>query len=116
MCVILVSHNCSFVFFNDTATTEIYTYRHTLSLHDALPIFTRAALRCTTHVSRSSERRSRRRASATLRRRSNDRPPTLDLALHDAHGQCRRSSARSEERRVGKEVVSTCRSRWSPYH
>src|SRR3546814_18015994 len=28
----------------------------------------------------------------------------------------RSSSARSEERRVGKECVSTCRSRWSPYH
>src|SRR3546814_3924123 len=27
------------VFFNDTATTEIYTYGHTLSLHDALPIW-----------------------------------------------------------------------------
>src|SRR3546814_13122737 len=27
-----------------------------------------------------------------------------------------RVSGRSEERRVGKECVSTCRSRWSPYH
>src|SRR3546814_3605898 len=27
-------------YFNDTATTEIYTYFHTLSLHDALPIYT----------------------------------------------------------------------------
>src|SRR3546814_17930333 len=27
-----------------------------------------------------------------------------------------RQNARSEERRVGKECVSTCRSRWSPYH
>src|SRR3546814_19441663 len=27
-----------------------------------------------------------------------------------------RMSGRSEERRVGKECVSTCRSRWSPYH
>src|SRR3546814_14558446 len=27
-----------YFFFNDTATTEIYTYGHTLSLHDALPI------------------------------------------------------------------------------
>src|SRR3546814_1018882 len=27
-----------------------------------------------------------------------------------------RHAARSEERRVGKECVSTCRSRWSPYH
>src|SRR3546814_13619195 len=34
--------------------------------------------------------------------------------------QCRpgqdRALVRSEERRVGKECVSTCRSRWSPYH
>src|SRR3546814_7532580 len=26
------------------------------------------------------------------------------------------AAQRSEERRVGKECVSTCRSRWSPYH
>src|SRR3546814_13443782 len=35
-------------------------------------------------------------------------------------GPARRPSSssprRSEERRVGKECVSTCRSRWSPYH
>src|SRR3546814_6310276 len=30
--------------------------------------------------------------------------------------QRRRRHLRSEERRVGKECVSTCRSRWSPYH
>src|SRR3546814_10398691 len=29
---------CLCFLFNDTATTEIYTYLHTLSLHDALPI------------------------------------------------------------------------------
>src|SRR3546814_19033648 len=28
----------------------------------------------------------------------------------------RAAASRSEERRVGKECVSTCRSRWSPYH
>src|SRR3546814_2542588 len=33
--------------------------------------------------------------------------------LPDLRGGAR---ARSEERRVGKECVSTCRSRWSPYH
>src|SRR3546814_1107406 len=33
-CVLL-----SFFFFNDTATTEIYTYVHTLSRPDALPIW-----------------------------------------------------------------------------
>src|SRR3546814_21061087 len=31
-------------------------------------------------------------------------------------GHRERQQARSEERRVGKECVSTCRSRWSPYH
>src|SRR3546814_13089586 len=39
----------------------------------------------------------------------------------DARGHPRKEPgrarvARSEERRVGKECVSTCRSRWSPYH
>src|SRR3546814_10083146 len=38
----------------------------------------------------------------------------------DERRQCRGSKLshelRSEERRVGKECVSTCRSRWSPYH
>src|SRR3546814_16159679 len=38
----------------------------------------------------------------------------LDLAmLRIEHFE---RAARSEERRVGKECVSTCRSRWSPYH
>src|SRR3546814_12944393 len=31
-------------------------------------------------------------------------------------GNARLALNRSEERRVGKECVSTCRSRWSPYH
>src|SRR3546814_17638143 len=30
--------------------------------------------------------------------------------------QVGRMIAKTEERRVGKECVSTCRSRWSPYH
>src|SRR3546814_18997537 len=34
-------------FFNATATTEIYTYCHTLSLHDALPI---SSLSCLTRL------------------------------------------------------------------
>src|SRR3546814_17690777 len=32
------------------------------------------------------------------------------------HGELAYFESRSEERRVGKECVSTCRSRWSPYH
>src|SRR3546814_6694958 len=38
-----------------------------------------------------------------------DGPYALQAALAACH-------ARSEERRVGEECVSTCRSRWSPYH
>src|SRR3546814_12815795 len=34
----LSSRYVIFFFFNVTATTECYTYTHTLSLHDALPI------------------------------------------------------------------------------
>src|SRR3546814_5265305 len=36
---------------------------------------------------------------------------------HSGHaGLAGKDHRRSEERRVGKECVSTCRSRWSPYH
>src|SRR3546814_13480697 len=41
------------------------------------------------------------------RRRRAERPPGGVPALF---------GVRSEERRVGNECVSTCRSRWSPYH
>src|SRR3546814_15527371 len=45
----------------------------------------------------------------TLRRRIDpDHPARLQPV--------RPQQLRSEERRVGKECVSTCRSRWSPYH
>src|SRR3546814_4047561 len=54
-------------------------------------------------------------------------PATAELAaLLSEHGELRvqpvvsvpvgETKMRSEERRVGQECVSTCRSRWSPYH
>src|SRR2546426_11625163 len=112
ICVSLC-HSCSiFFFFNDTATTEIYT----LSLHDALPILVRA--RIPSHAPAPG---------ASVRVEVPVGPPTAVVAIPvsalrkgpggdhvflivaDSGG---RSRARSEERRVGKE----CRSRWSPYH
>src|SRR3546814_10350956 len=39
-----------------------------------------------------------------------------DIELVPAQGLLDERRDRSEERRVGKECVSTCRSRWSPYH
>src|SRR3546814_15924194 len=38
------------------------------------------------------------------------------VALDQSKATNRLKAARSEERRVGKECVSTCRSRWSPDH
>src|SRR3546814_9224173 len=39
------------------------------------------------------------------------------IAFQKSRSSCNPSPlSRSEERRVGKECVSTCRSRWSPYH
>src|SRR3546814_19620132 len=48
-------------------------------------------------------------------------PAELDAAYGPARllllsNNDRERLQRSEERRVGKECVSTCRSRWSPYH
>src|SRR3546814_2456382 len=42
--------------------------------------------------------------------------PDLNKLGHYQFGDTTGSLVRSEERRVGKECVSTCRSRWSPYH
>src|SRR3546814_8275737 len=47
----------------------------------------------------------------TIGGRHTDIPITAPRALQGAE-----DLIRSEERRVGKECVSTCRSRWSPYH
>src|SRR3546814_12750203 len=39
------------------------------------------------------------------------------ILLHpESPSDAKRFGGRSEESRVGKECVSTCRSRWSPYH
>src|SRR3546814_9140060 len=57
--------------------------------------------------SSSISRRAQRRTLGHGRQESG-RTPEREIAFIYAY--------RSEERRVGKECVSTCRSRWSPYH
>src|SRR5210317_283378 len=54
-----------FFFFNDTATTEIYTLSYTLSLHDALPISARVhtARPCTTGTRSPTRPRSEEHTS-----------------------------------------------------
>src|SRR3546814_2837107 len=49
-------------------------------------------------------------SAATSARRTGRSNFTIDQTTSGS------TTARSEERRVGKECVSTCRSRWSPYH
>src|SRR3546814_2163463 len=51
---------------------------------------------------------------AATRQPASIRPPLTAQAR--AFGAASNSVARSEERRVGKECVSTCRSRGSAYH
>src|SRR2546427_13271639 len=95
--VILLLSLFSFFFFNDTATTEIYT----LSLHDALPIC------CQIGPGGAPLGQIRKTAVIAewhhLRRACNGWIAPIERHF---------AEARSEERRVGKE----CRSRWSPYH
>src|SRR3546814_16758995 len=56
-----------------------------------------------------------RAAAGGCRSLVRDRPQAEGPLPGRRHHQSVRG-LRSEERRVGKECVSTCRSRWSPYH
>src|SRR2546425_13031703 len=113
----------SFFFFNDTATTEIYT----ISLHDALPISARgrrpwavalpvaAGLAALALWQAGSLKLGGIFLGAAVAA-----VVTLLVLARGLVGAARRLPRapwpawrhRSEERRVGKE----CRSRWSPYH
>src|SRR3546814_14289476 len=139
---------CLFVFFKDTATTEIYTYVHTLSLHDALPIShmhlleaclaLHEATKETAYLDRAGLLldlfRDRFLVTGSLREFFTDdlRPAPGDAGriVEPGHhfewvwllhryglvtGDQRFLGERSEERRVGKECVSTCRSRCAPH-
>src|SRR3546814_15683240 len=127
----------------ETATTVIYTYGHTLSLLDALPIWPRTPIRCRccamtdATLSLTGLRRSFTQAGVTIDvLRGIDGqlhrgeivallgPPgsgksTLFQAvgvLEGGFGGVIRIDGSSEERRVGKELVSRCRSRGSPHN
>src|SRR5437764_12980714 len=69
----------SFFFFNDTATTEIYT----LSLHDALPIFLPPDLRPPPTASSTTPARSRSRCGPSSRaRRSEEHTSELQSPMY----------------------------------
>src|SRR3546814_20614895 len=54
----------------------------------------------------------RRHTARAIRGRSHRERPDLDVGAVGPQ----QAAVRSEERRVGKECVGTCRSRWWPYH
>src|SRR3546814_1972552 len=92
MCCHVVIVIDTFLFLNGTATTEIYTYGHTLSLHDALPISwpTLGSAQCWAPTSSSS--------------RSCWPPPilphgrrSLAASIAITNGICASTSCRSEE-------------------
>src|SRR3546814_17078422 len=114
-----------FIFFESPTTTVSSKYIHTLCLHDALPISGCAARSGCDRVLGNEEKL---RADSFLdagapRVAVNDIMAVKETAPQLIAGFAERTRAfvqvqqgRSEERRVGKECVSTCRSRWSPYH
>src|SRR3712207_9331342 len=114
MCIII-----TLFFFNDTATTEIYT----LSLHDALPIYGdgRYVVRRQGTVGLGEVMNLLGVVASDEIHAVSVRPHPFSVGPIHSHGRDvdapqevvgRGSAVRSEERRVGKER----RSRWSPYH
>src|SRR3546814_20332144 len=114
---------CYMFLFKHTAPPDIYTYCPTLSLHDALPI---ACTPC------ASDEISPACGAASAFGPAPGAPtkPNVSLSTLSTGGTTREPkitpmisatccfhgvapTSRSEERRVGNECVSTCRSRWS---
>src|SRR3546814_10572363 len=101
-------------FFNATATTEIYTYLHTLSLHDALPS--------------SPPGLSARRAVCSSGFRANSRTPTTGIKKvwlawegvrarlgFAEHGGCRAVCARPRSEEHTSELQSLMRNSYAVF-
>src|SRR3546814_18179076 len=124
-------------FVNDTATNEIYTYCHTLALHDALPISVSSgddshgiaiggALIRIGEITGSAKRYYEQSekcitdalGAAVCAAPTAAWPPHRICGgaarLRRAHYACDYATNRSEGRRVGNGCGSTCSARWSP--
>src|SRR3546814_14746243 len=100
----------------------MYTDLHTLSLHDSLPIsfsvyeqagLVRVCLRANALLPLLADCLYRYAGTAHV---SLSHQEYLDALYDDPGLVLAIRGVGSEERRVGKECVSTCRSRWSPAH
>ena len=91
------------------AATENRIYETPLPLHAQFDLLDRVA-KHRTRLERSFTTALHELQQLQKERRARQQPPVeAKKATHAA-------PPRSEERRVGKECVSLCRSRWSPYH
>src|SRR3546814_11569673 len=97
-------------FFAEPVPTEIYTVCHTLPLHDALPIWLLETPLHTGHLRSMLALSEMGAIIAPPVPGFYARPESIDEMVDHTLG---RVLDRSEERRVGKECVSTCRSRWA---
>src|SRR3546814_16799493 len=117
------------LFFNDTSNTQIYTYLHTLSLHDALPSYLWRLRRDRGQrdlVPTEEEALSYTYTPAELmhvemnRQRNVVGTPEqvkaqlVELGERSGVSEFGVLTIRTEERRDGQASVSTCRARWSP--
>src|SRR3546814_6233794 len=91
-------------FFNDTATTEIYTYCHTLARHDALPIYLgpvgiarQRAARLLGQPGGAGSRLAEPRRYRRSRHRRADRAGYLGAVARQPHPAHPRTRPRSEE-------------------
>src|SRR3546814_19156300 len=101
-----------FVFFKAQATTEIYTYRHTLSRHDALPIFPLAVATFSPTGKSSaptggSPRARRSMSSMRLRKPSTTHLPPVSTILRCRRGLVGRKLVGAKTSRNGRAAVST---------
>src|SRR3546814_1357706 len=106
--ILYVSSLCVFFFFKQKTAYEmrISDWSSDVCSSDLLPVDDGIARRLIDRGGRTvgADRRDAIAADDDTATRSGERDRWRDDA------------DRSEERRVGKECVSTCRSRWSPYH
>src|SRR3546814_13508267 len=84
-----------------------------ITYHYALPVMLRHAVNWASQGKPGSRRIDDPDVRRRLARTAVISAVSEGISRRDVWAQ---AVGRSEERRVGKECVSTCRSRWSPYH
>src|SRR3546814_2422713 len=104
MVILLYVGVLSICFVNATATTEIYTYCHTLSRHDALPIWPHAQA---WHSSRRRNGTLQKRAFGYSRRGCGNR---LAIRRCERLRRCERTSLQAQRRGRSEEHTSELQS------